>query len=274
MIIEFIGSTGAGKTTLIREIRESLRQSAPEEGQGTARVATSIEFVTGLVGLRRVSSPTLQNLIIELVSLPFFLIGLPRYGAFVTRTLKLAGRGKRFSLGSVIEFINNFRSLERKIGVYEIARRLGHAWIILVDEGPVLAAHMLTYHGANYTPDEISALARSLPLPDLIVYIHAPVELLVTRTLRRSDPPRALRGRDPAQIERCTRDTVAMFDAICSDAEIRSRLCLVENGDGETQVRGCAVETVIGRIFIHAAQPADEDVVEREFALRSGGVMK
>src|SRR6266540_313909 len=136
MIIEFIGCTGAGKTTLIKEIQCRLIKKAP--------VTTSIDLVVGLLGLRNVTNPTLQNLIQELVSLPFFIRSLYKYKEFLVYTIKLFLRNSSISIST----INNLRSLERKIGVYEITCQRSKDRIILVDEGPILATHMFAFTGA------------------------------------------------------------------------------------------------------------------------------
>ena len=137
MIVEFIGSTGAGKTTLISEVRRRLAK--------TAEVRTSFDVVAARLGLRAVTHPTAQNLIQELVGLPFFIRSLTRQKAFVAFALRLLARQANFTVFT----INNLRSLQRKIGVYEIIRRYAHDRIILVDEGTVLLAHnVFVYSGA------------------------------------------------------------------------------------------------------------------------------
>ena len=65
MIIEFIGSTGSGKTTLISDVQHKLVQ--------TANVRTSYELAASPLGLQGITHPTLQNLFQELVGFPFFI---------------------------------------------------------------------------------------------------------------------------------------------------------------------------------------------------------
>src|SRR5512140_2059641 len=127
MIVEFIGSTGVGKTTLINEVHRRLEK--------TTRVTTSVHLATGLLGLQGMTNPTLQNLEQELISLPFFVATLYKYNEFLRHTVKLFWRNSGFS----IQTIHNLRSLERKIGMYEITKILGKDQVILVDEGPILA---------------------------------------------------------------------------------------------------------------------------------------
>jgi hypothetical protein len=218
MLIEFIGSTGAGKTTLIGEVQRRLRL--------TTEATTAFEWIATPLGLRAVTHPTLRNLTQEIAGLPFFIRALPRHKVFVTFALRLLARQANLSVFTV----NNLRSLVRKVGVYEILRRAGQERILLVDEGTVLAAHNLfVYSRVLYTPAEVAQFAALLPLPDLIVYVRVPVCTLLHRSLNRRDPPRELRAKSPAQIETYLRRAVALFDQLATLEPIRQRLLLVEN---------------------------------------------
>lgn len=239
MIVEFIGSTGSGKTTLISEVHRRLAK--------TNRVTTSIDLATGLLGLRGVTNPTLQNLAMELVSLPFFIRTLYRHNEFIHHTVKLFWRKTSFS----IQTIHNLRSLERKIGIYEITKRLGKDQIILVDEGPILAAHMFVSTGNTYTPEEITRFTDLLPLPDLVVYIRASVDTLIERTVRRPDPPREVDVKNPARMEAYVKRTVALFDQLTQAENIRPRLLVVESLDiaepGFNQVIDSIYQAILNR---------------------------
>ena len=239
MIVEFIGSTGAGKTTLINEVRCRLAK--------TGRVTTSIDLATGLLGLRGVTNPTLQNLAQELVSLPFFIRTLYRHNEFIRHTAKLFWRKTSFS----IQTIHNLRSLERKIGMYEITKILGKDQIILVDEGPILAAHMFVSTGNTYTPEEITRFTDLLPLPDLVVYIRASVDTLIERTVRRADPPREVDLKNLARMEEYLKRAVAMFDQLTQAENIRPRLLVVESLDiaepGFNQVIDSVYQSILDR---------------------------
>jgi thymidylate kinase len=235
MIVEFIGCTGAGKTTLIEAVRGQLAKTAP--------VTTS----AGMLGLQSVANPTVQNLIQELLSFPYFLPSLRRYRAFLRYTIELFMRNSRFSLHTV----NNLRSLERKLGMYEIISRHGRDRIVLVDEGPILAAHMFVFTGASYTPQEIARFAALLPLPDLVVYVHTPVETLVKRTRQRPDAPREIDKQDPAQIEHYAASAVALFDQLAGTEPLRCRLLMAESLDLADPGYGQAVEEVARSILHH-----------------------
>ena len=219
MIVEFIGSTGAGKTTLINEVYRGLEK--------TGRVRTSVDLATSLLGLKNVTNPTLQNLEQELISLPFFIGTLYKYNQYLRHTIKLFWRNSGFSM----QTIHNLRSLERKIGIYEITKILGRDQVILVDEGPILALHMLVSAKNTFTVEEIARFADLLPLPDLVVYIRASVDALVERTVRRADPPRNVNLNNLAQVQDYLKRAVAMFDQLTEAENIRDRLVIVESVD-------------------------------------------
>ena len=219
MIVEFVGSTGAGKTSLITKIHHKLAQ--------TTAVTTPFDLIAVPLGLKSVSHPTVQNLIQEFVAFPFFLGSLNRYKKFLAHTIRTFSKNTKFSIHS----INNLRSLERKIGLYEITQRYDRDQIILVDEGPILAAHMFVFSDSPIKTSELAIFAELLPLPDLIVYIKAPIEVLVRRALQRTDPPREMGSRNPATTEKYVRSATAVFDQLMEAERIRSRLLVVNNPD-------------------------------------------
>jgi len=234
MNVEFIGSTGAGKTTLISEVQRRLAQ--------TADVTTSFELVAALLGLHSVIHPTARNLIQELVGFPFFIRSLHRHKAFIIFILRMLARQANLSIFT----INNLRSLERKIGVDEIIKRRQHNKIILVDEGPLLLAHnVFVYTGAHYTYEEIARFASLVPLPDIIIYIKVPVDILVQRSLLRADPPREIKSRDRGLIEKHVSRAVRMFDQLIEAENIQARLLIVENPDSSRQGYDKAVDDIV-----------------------------
>lgn len=240
MIVEFIGSTGAGKTTLISEVQRRLAQ--------TADVMTSFELVAAPFGLRGVTHPTARNLIQELAGLPFLIHSIRRHKAFIIFILRMLGRQNKFSIFT----INNLRSLERKIGVYELIKRYQRNQIILVDEGTVLLAHnVFVYSSARYTSEEIARFASLVPLPDIIIYIKAPVDILVRRSLLRADPPREMKSRNRELLEKHINRAVRMFDQLIEARNIQSRLLTVENPDSNHQGYDELVDDIVRYIINH-----------------------
>jgi len=239
MIVEFIGSTGAGKTSLISKIHHKLAQ--------TTVATTPFDLISTPLGLSHVTHPTAQNLIQELVAFPFFISSLNRYRKFLAHTIRTFSHNTKFS----IHTINNLRSLERKIGLYEITQRYNRDRIILVDEGPILAAHMFVFSGSTITSSELTTFAALLPLPDLIVYIKAPIEVLVRRALNRPDPPREMGSKDPAMTENYVRSATVVFDQLMEADRIRNRLLIIDNPDLTPEEHDRVVDKVVEAILNH-----------------------
>ncbi len=232
-MIEFIGSTGAGKTTLILEVQRKLT--------GIAEVSTAFHLIAVPLGAQGVVHPTAQNLIQELVGFPFFLFSLRGNTRFLIFALKMLARHSGFTFFTV----NYLRSLERTIGVYEVIRRYARGRVVLVDEGTVLSAHnIFVYTDAPYSSEEIAEFASLVPLPDLIVYVKAPIDTLIQRSLQRSDPPKEMRSKDPALIEKYIRRADAIFEQLAKAEKIRSRLLIVENPQLTSNERSAVVDYV------------------------------
>lgn len=217
MIIEFIGSTSAGKTSLISEVQRKIAE--------TTQVTTSFDLIAAPFGLSSVSDRMTRNFIQEIAVFPIFISTLRKNKAVIAFTLRMLWRHVNISFFT----INNLRSIERKIGVYEKIRRYAQDQIILVDEGTIHLAHkVFVFSDAVYTSDEIAKFASLIPLPDLIVYSRVPAETLIQRTMQRPDPPREIRRNRSLTSEYINR-AVAMFERIIEVERVKRRVLIVEN---------------------------------------------
>lgn len=247
MIIEFVGSTGAGKTTLASKVQRRLVEQA--------QVVTSFDLVAELLGLRRVTNPTLRNLIQDLVGLPFFIRSLYQHRAFVVFALKTLARQRSYTFFN----INYLRSIVRKIGTYEIVKQYHHDRIILVDEGTVLSAHLLfVYASTIYSQEDIEKFARLVPLPELVVYIKAPVESLVRRSLQRSDARKEMRSKNQMLVEKYISRAAEMFDRLVETKRIRDRVLIVANPASTDDERGAVADRIA--TFILNYEPGGEQI--------------
>jgi deoxyadenosine/deoxycytidine kinase len=247
MIVEFVGSTGAGKTTLISEVQRRLTE--------VTKVDTAFDLVADMLGLQRVANPTLQNLTCDLIGFPFFIRSLYRHKAFILFTLKILAGQANFTFFT----ISYLRSIARKIGTYEIIRRYKNDRIILVDEGTVLAAHNLfVYNSTVYSSAAIAQFASLVPLPELIVYVKAPLNSLVQRSLQRGDPPREMRSKNPELVKRYVGRAGKMFEQLVETKEIRNRVLMVENPTCTDNERSRVVDQIAK--FILTYQSPDERV--------------
>jgi hypothetical protein len=75
MIVEFIGCSGAGKTSLAEEVRR--------RSQASRRAILSVDLVLDRAGLRWVTDPSMINLAADVISFPSFVRAYGRDGEFV-----------------------------------------------------------------------------------------------------------------------------------------------------------------------------------------------
>ncbi|GIV79682.1 MAG: hypothetical protein KatS3mg050_4076 [Litorilinea sp.] len=242
MMVEFIGCTGAGKTTLIREVQALLA--------GHARVLNAGDLGAALLGLPRFRHPTLINLSQDLLGLPAFLGTLPRQRAFVGFVAGTLFQAARREPRQVPILANYWRSIVRKLGVYEMARRFPSEQVVLIDEGTVLAAHLLfVFHGPPPRPADLDRFAQLVPLPDLLVYVTAPPALLVRRSLGRRDVRREMRSRDRAQVHASVCRASQVFDRITQAERLRSRTLTVFNGSADRKELAATAHQIAATIL-------------------------
>ncbi|HEU4355539.1 MAG TPA: AAA family ATPase [Actinomycetota bacterium] len=232
MIVEFVGGSGAGKSTLL----EAVRQRA------TGRVITSAELVMDRPGRRWVTNPKAVNLVADVTVLPSFLLGPARDRAFV----RFAFDRLRRSAPSRFAKVNYLREVVRDVGKHELAARAAADTIVLVDEGAVLtASHLFVYSTGGLERSELERFADLVPLPDRIVYVTAPVPVLVERSMRRPDRRRELARADRAEVERWSARASEVFDRLVAAPRFRDRTLIVDTRDDSPAARREAADAVV-----------------------------
>ena len=142
----------------------------------------------------------------------------------------------------------------RKIGTHEIIKRHNHDRIILVDEGMVLSAHVLFVFTRSLTSQEdIEKFASLVPLPELVVYIKAPVESLVQRSLQRSDARKEMRSKNHMLVEKYISRAAEMFDRLTQTKQIRDRVLIAANPDSTEGERGAVADQIATFILNYQA---------------------
>jgi len=248
MIVEFIGSTGAGKTTLASEVKRRLAINVP--------AITSFDLLGGLLSCRHVTNVTLRNLVADLVALPFFLRSLYKHRAFVFFALTALMR----NTSNPFFVMNYLRSIVRRVGIYEFLKRYKRNQIVLVDEGTILSAHFLfVFSNTPYHHEEIQMFARLVPLPELVVCIKAPLDSLVQRSLKRKDVRRELKSNNQKQVEEYVSRAAKMFDQLTNTREIRDRVLIVSNHASKNDERGVVADRIVR--FILNYKPSIEPIL-------------
>ena len=236
MIVEFVGSSGAGKSSLVERVLESAPQGP---------LVDAWDLVTDRPGRRWAKDPTVRNLVADVVVLPAFASVLRHDRAFT----RFAWDRLRHHPSTVARW-NYLLNVERRVGMQAFARRRARGRIVLADEGALLLAYQLfVYTAAPFERADVERFVELVPLPDRVVYVRAPLETLVERSIGRTDRRRELAGDDRAEVERWAVRSVELFDILTATPPILSRLLVVDNPDGEADLR-VAAERV--RAFLRA----------------------
>ena len=202
MIVEFIGCSGAGKTSLAEGLRRRIQPSG--------HPILSVDLVRERPGLRWMRDPSTINLAADVISFPSFIRAYRRDGDFV----RFAFDRLRRHAPTTFAKYNYGLNIVRKVGVHELARRASKRRTVLIDEGVVLSAYQLfVYSDAPYADVDLDRFARLVPMPDRIVYVKAPLDLLVERAIRRPDPRRELAGRKRHEVADRLARAVELFRA-------------------------------------------------------------
>ena len=217
MLIEFTGCTGCGKTTFSEQLIGKLSD------KGFEIIAVHPKrFFAGIMR-RRIANEMIQNVIMDLIAIPMILLSLKRHRNllfFWTKTLMR-------DADSTFAAITCLRGIIRKVGIYEFLRRKRFLdKTVIVDEGVVHSAHNLFVHlNSSPNPKDIVEYSSLIPLPDILVYVRCPKEILLDRTLSRSDQSRRIRH---ANVKKFLDHAYDVFEALISLDRIAEKTITVD----------------------------------------------
>jgi thymidylate kinase len=255
MIVEFIGPTGSGKTTLARGL--------VRRGVGARPVRMATDLLTDRLGLRWIDNAHAINLLADVTALPSFIRSLDRDREF----LRFAFDRLRRHAPSTFARLNYMRNMVRKLGMHEMTRRADPGTTFLVDEGIILTAYQLfVYSDAPFTQADLERFGRLVPLPDLIVHVKAPIDVLLRRAVARPDRRRELAHEDEEEVKRWIVRAAEVFDALAEVEPIRDRLVTIEVADDEPEGLDAAILEVEGSLT-RADLALDEGGSERRATL-------
>ncbi len=216
-MVEFTGCTGAGKTTISFRVIEKLQRLGVETVSVHPRM-----FVLGGRLSEGLTNETAQNIIMDLRALKRLFLSFNDHYELLRFSLKIL----RYHADSLTEALNLFRSVCRKTGIYHLLRsnKFRHKMIV-VDEGSVHSIHNLFVH-LNSVPNQgfLSEFSRLVQLPDLIVYVHSPLNVLLEQARNRKDPPRRLTG---TQLVKFVENARQVFEEFMSIDIIKERTLTV-----------------------------------------------
>ena len=262
LIVEFIGSTGVGKSTLVAAVAKYL------SAQGF-RVRQAEEAILACYGLAFLRGPLVRSVLVHLLALgPFARYRFTREGF----------RLSRLAVGSIKRGAGNFRigasllrNFWKRLGAHLLLEglrdRLADCDFILWDEGAVHAAHNLFVH-AGTAPDreDVERFARMVPKPNLLVWVTAPVAQAAGTILRRGHS----RVNGTAAAARAFAEHAqTAFEVLSAVEGVRERLYRIENparGPDESAAAIQARASLIGEFLKQRLQGRREEAAGRACA--------
>lgn len=221
MLIELIGCTGAGKSTLVRE---ALNEGHSQE----INIITSYDFVLSWLHLGWLENHALRMLFLNVAAIMASTItmrkNIPFYRFAIKTILSLPPEVR------LAEKLKIARLTFRNIGIDEIVRHAkSDEQVVLVDEGTLHIAHYLFVHVfAEPDPAAIYSFIRLVSLPDLVIYVSATEAVLIERIIARGH--KRVKANSHESIARFIQHGIAVFEKMKEFSVLRDRLLLVENG--------------------------------------------
>jgi len=219
MIVELIGCTGAGKSTVFKSMLQVCREMKIE-------ASGSDVFILRKIHLNNIKNYYSRVFLIDIISLLMCLYSSRKHFKLYSLVLKILQNSPasiRF-----FEKLNILRNTFKQIGIYEFARRYNSTnEIIMMDEGTLHTAHYL-FVNISVAPDTeyFSAFVSLVPLPDVIVHIQENDEILMKRTMKRGH--KRIPDTSRVVVERFIKHAVYTFDKLTQFPVVKSRLITVE----------------------------------------------
>jgi thymidylate kinase len=232
MIIEFTGSSGAGKTAICGSLYRLMRH------RGKRVVAIHQDAAETSLLPVPLRDPTRFNIRTDLFLAPWvaaFSLRHPRFAAFVAASVLVPDE-------SIADKLANIRSIWKKMGLFQyLSRREFKNTIVLVDEGLVHIAHnvLVSPHRA---PDmaRVEQFSTLISLPDQIIVLHSPASTAKARVhLRGKTSPRIKR---PEELSIFLEHAEAVFRRISSAPRLQPVVTSVDTSS-------LSVEDIAARLY-------------------------
>jgi thymidylate kinase len=227
LIVEFMGCTAAGKTTVARRVASRLRALGFPVWEHLA------EGASGLLTL------------VNTVAAPVNLLSLVRDWTDYGPTLLVTWREARHRT-SPFWAVARAQAAIRLLGERARAIRIGERGVHIVDEGVLGAVHLAFSGTVQPTESDLAAFVATVPLPDLIVWVDAPLDELVDRTRGRPDPPRELRNRHREELRERFGNVRTAFQAIAESTRASGRVIHLWNPNAPAPQREALADEVVG----------------------------
>jgi len=241
LLVEFIGATGAGKSTLVAALSDALA------GRGL-RVREAHDVILARHGLAWAPGRHTRSALVYFLALLSSVRCVCRrdgfrLGRLAVRTIVRDAGGLRIGAGLL-------RNVVKRIGTDGLLRKLrpglGDCDVVLCDEGLVHAAHNLFVHaGSLPRKEEIALFGELVPRPDLLVWVTAPTEWSAEVIRRRGHPRVAATPEAARAFAEHARET---FEVLSSLPGLRERIYRLDNPARDGGPGGPAVDALAALI--------------------------
>jgi len=214
MIVEFLGSSGAGKTTVCGLLAERLRRA----GANVVAIHHGDHAPSPLPPSLR--DPDRFDIRTDLRLLPWSLMFAMRHARFVAFVL---GQLTRISAPPG-EKTAILRSVGRKMGLFQYLCRGKFAGAyVLVDEGILHIAHNILVSPRDLpSAKAVARFAALVPLPDRAILLCVPVATASARLGQRGDLSPRVRSAD--ELQRFLANARTVFDGLADAPRLRPAL--------------------------------------------------
>lgn len=224
LVVEFIGVTGVGKSTLIAAVLEYVASKGIRAQLGEDAILASC-------GLSWPGQSKHASLLLSALSIrPFIRFFFTRDGARLSR---LALMSILRGMASWWTGLSLWRNFVKRIGtalLIEELRHQGHVTdIIIWDEGAVHAAHNLFVHsdpGIDPDQGEIALFASLVPKPDKLIWVTAP-KSQTTRVLAMRGHRRV--GATAAAAQAFADHAITTFEILAAAPDLKGRITQIHN---------------------------------------------
>jgi thymidylate kinase len=218
MWIEFVGCSGAGKTTLAARTLAVLRESG-------MYAASSQDLVARSTRTAWIRNNSVRNLLQNVVFAPSAIRAAVHHHSFLRFATGIITREADFPL----DWLSRTRSTLRILASQRVLTAYRSSdLVVLIDEGMLNAAQNLFVH-ARRAPRlrEVRAFASRVSMPDIIVHVRVPLGVALLRTMRRHDPP--LRTRSRRDLESFITHGQQVFEVLTQADSWRDRVISVSS---------------------------------------------
>ena len=246
MLIEFVGCSGAGKTTLATAVRAALLERG-------CKVAYSPELVAHVTKSAWLRNERFHNMLISVLLLPWLGQSRRVHRSFYDFAFSVIRRDAE----NVWERSSRTRSMIRQACTFDVLRSFESQYdFVLVDECTLGSAHNLFVH-VHRPPrnDEVQRFATLVPMPDIVVHVDVDTQRALQRTLGRGDPP-IRRGHENNRFERFIQHGRQVYEYLAHCPELSHRVVTAKNSSDDRE----AITECTGRLvqYITESRNADE----------------